>query len=282
MPKLVNSPPAYRKHRPSGQAVVTLNGRDFYLGPHGTKTSRNEYDRLIGEWLQSGRTLAFADRQAGDLSIVELAAAFWLHAKSYYVGPPGKPTREVHNYQRVLKPLKELYGRLAVAEFGPIKFKVVRDKLVESGLSRQTVNGHMIRLRNIFRWGVAHEMVPASVLDALRAVDGLRSGKTTARDTEPVKPVSDATVQQTLPHLPLVVSDMVRLQRLTGARPDEICMLRPCDLDRNSDVWTYRPMHHKNEHHGKDRLIFIGPKGQDILRPYLLRQLSAGDSKGAS
>jgi hypothetical protein len=34
----------YRKHRASGQAVVTLNGRDFYLGPHNTKASKLEYD----------------------------------------------------------------------------------------------------------------------------------------------------------------------------------------------------------------------------------------------
>lgn len=46
MPKLSNSVPKYRKHRASGQAVVTLDGRDFYLGPHNTKSSKLEYDRL--------------------------------------------------------------------------------------------------------------------------------------------------------------------------------------------------------------------------------------------
>ncbi len=37
MPILKNAVPKYRKHRATGQAVVTLNGRDFYLGPHGTQ-----------------------------------------------------------------------------------------------------------------------------------------------------------------------------------------------------------------------------------------------------
>ena len=32
MPKLVNVLPKYRRHRKSGQAVVTIHGRDFYLG----------------------------------------------------------------------------------------------------------------------------------------------------------------------------------------------------------------------------------------------------------
>lgn len=47
--------PSYRLHRPSGQAVVTLNGRDCYLGRHGTPESRLEYDRLVCEWLAVGR-----------------------------------------------------------------------------------------------------------------------------------------------------------------------------------------------------------------------------------
>ena len=55
MPRLVRQVPRYCKHRASGQAVVTLSGQDFYLGPYGTKASKLEYDRLIAEWLASGR-----------------------------------------------------------------------------------------------------------------------------------------------------------------------------------------------------------------------------------
>ena len=56
-----NSIPKYRKHRGSGQAIVTIAGRDHYLGPHGTKASRIEYDRLIMEWLASGRPASVAE-----------------------------------------------------------------------------------------------------------------------------------------------------------------------------------------------------------------------------
>ena len=50
--------PKYRLHKPSGLAVVRLSGRDLYLGKHGTSESRNEYQRLISEWLSaSGRDL---------------------------------------------------------------------------------------------------------------------------------------------------------------------------------------------------------------------------------
>jgi hypothetical protein len=35
--------PKYRKHRSTGQAVVSISGRDFYLGPRGTKVSPPRY-----------------------------------------------------------------------------------------------------------------------------------------------------------------------------------------------------------------------------------------------
>jgi hypothetical protein len=41
--------PTYRKHRASGQAIVTLSGRDHYHGPWQSRASKLEYDRLIAE-----------------------------------------------------------------------------------------------------------------------------------------------------------------------------------------------------------------------------------------
>jgi hypothetical protein len=79
VPKLVHSTPKYCKHRSSGQTVVTINGRDVYLGPHGTATSRREYDRVIAEWLANGRRSAFDG--AADLFVVELIASCWRHAQ---------------------------------------------------------------------------------------------------------------------------------------------------------------------------------------------------------
>jgi hypothetical protein len=36
MPKLKTKTPSYRLHKGSGQAVVTLSGKDIYLGVHGS------------------------------------------------------------------------------------------------------------------------------------------------------------------------------------------------------------------------------------------------------
>ena len=167
--------------------------------------------------------------------------------------------------------LRTTYGKLRVADFGPRKLKALQSKMVNQGLSRPYINATTNRIKRLFKWGVAEELVPATVLQSLRAVDGLRKGHTEARETAPIGPVDDEVVNATLPHMPIVVADMVRLQRLTGCRPGEICKVRPMDLDTSGDVWIYRPPTHKNEHRGHARSIAIGPKAQDILRPYLLR-----------
>jgi hypothetical protein len=79
---------SYRRHKPSGQAVVTLSGRDIYLGKWGTKASRTEYDQPISEWLVSGRCLPRGDLE---VSVAELALAYWRYAKDYY-RKDGRPT----------------------------------------------------------------------------------------------------------------------------------------------------------------------------------------------
>ena len=60
MPARAPRTPSYRHHRPSGQAVVTLGGRDVYLGKFASPESRAEYDRLVAEWLASGRVRKIA------------------------------------------------------------------------------------------------------------------------------------------------------------------------------------------------------------------------------
>jgi len=68
---------------------------------------------------------------------------------------------------------------------------------------------------------------------------------------------------------------MIELQRLTGMRPGEVLSMRVCDLDMSGVVWTYTPAEHKTEHHGHGRAVFIGPRAQTILRPFLRPELTA-------
>lgn len=50
MLRLSKSVPGYSKHKASGLSSVELNGAHIYLGPHGTRTSKQTYDHIIAEW----------------------------------------------------------------------------------------------------------------------------------------------------------------------------------------------------------------------------------------
>ena len=78
--------PSYRLHKASGSAVVTLHGHDHYLGRYGTEASKSEYRRLIAEWLANDcvPSPTPGDDQATGISVNEVLAGFYLHAKGYY------------------------------------------------------------------------------------------------------------------------------------------------------------------------------------------------------
>ncbi len=273
--------PSYRKHKQSGQAVVTLTDpsgarRDVLLGKHGTAASRQEYARVIAEWEAAGRRLPAQDAQAPDLSVNELALAFMSHAKEHYRRPDGTHTTEVAEYRLALRPVVHLYGNTQAAAFGPLALKAVRDLMVQgwkhpkhgeqANLSRGVVNQRIGRIRRVWKWGVENELLPAAVLPGLQAVRGLQRGRTPARETEPVKPVAEAVVEETMPHLARHVAGLVRLLRLTGMRCGEACVMRACDIDMSGAVWLYRPAVHKTAHHGHGRTIAIGPKAQAVVK----------------
>jgi integrase len=149
--------------------------------------------------------------------------------------------------------------------------------------SRSYTNSQVNRIRRIFRWAAEEELLPGSIHQDLKAVAGLQAGRTEARETKKIKPVAAEVVESTLPHLPNTIQVMTRFQLLTGARPTEVCTIRPLDIDmRNPSCWVYRPGsdqgphgQHKTAHHGHDRLILIGPQAQEVLRPYLGTKLNA-------
>ena len=102
-------------------------------------------------------------------------------------------------------------------------------EFVTRGLGRHEVNRRNSLIRKIFKWGVATEIVEPSFLHGLQALDGLRRGRMTAPDTGPVRPVRSFSDRCNLPYIAPAVGVMVRLQELTGMRPNEVVQMPGCD-----------------------------------------------------
>jgi integrase len=68
---------------------------------------------------------------------------------------------------------------------------------------------------------------------------------------------------------------MVQLQLLCGARPQEVLLMRPCEVTQSEDVWRYLPSRHKTEHLDRSKVIMLGPRAQDLLKPWLARDPDA-------
>ena len=271
--------PSYRLHKQSGQAIVTLRDpltgqrKDVLLGPHGTPQSRSEYARVIQEWEQADRRLLEWEQQS-DVTVNEALLQYVRHVESYY-RKNNKPTQQQHRIKRALRPVRDLYGHSLLRDFGPKALKAVRETFVRDGLVRRYVNHLVGCVKQWIKRCVAEELAPSSSYHALQTVVGLKKGRCEAKEGKMVHPVAWSTVKRTLPYLNRQVRAMVLLQWWTGARSEEVCMIRPCDIDTRGEVWLYFPQTHKTEHHGHHRIIYLGRRGQSVLRPFLQRKSTA-------
>jgi len=76
-------PPSYRLHKASGQAVVTIDRKDRYLGVHGTPESRLRYERLISAWMQGEPVPAREPESSNDITVAEGCVQYLRWAEGY-------------------------------------------------------------------------------------------------------------------------------------------------------------------------------------------------------
>ncbi|VTT98771.1 catalytic phage domain protein : Integrase, catalytic core, phage domain protein OS=Rhodopirellula sallentina SM41 GN=RSSM_06627 PE=4 SV=1: Phage_integrase [Gemmataceae bacterium] len=271
-----NSAPSYVLHQQSGRGrlgwtdSLGIRHQKLLPGPFGSTESLAAKARLELE-LATSPVPAQVDPKT--LTVAEVLIAYLDFAEQHYRDPQGQPTDEVRHLKATIRYVRELYGDALATEFGPLALKAVRQKFVEQEWCRKTVNARVERIRRIFKWAVAEELIPPSVYQALAAVSGLQRGRTPARESEPVGPVDDAVVDATIAHLNRHVRGLVEFQRLTGCRPGEACRLRRCDIDMSGSVWLYKPASHKTAWKGKSRTVAIGPKAQELLREFFTPEI---------
>lgn len=264
--------PKFRVHKATQQAYVELSGRRFYLGHYESPEAKQKYHVMLAEWLAAGRQLRVDPEQ---ITVKELIARYWLYAEQYYRNADGSLSTEVENIRLALRPVKELYGLTKGIDFGPLALRAVRQKMIESKLCRANINKQVGRIKRVFKWAASEELIPGNVHYSLQSLVGLRRGRSDARESDPVRPVPDEHISAIRPFLGRQVWAMIQLQLQTAARPGEIAIIRPCDVDVSGKIWIFVPRDHKTAHLGYERKIYLGPRAQAVLQPFLARRTDA-------
>ena len=232
--------PRLRRWKARGLAYCNFKGRRYYFGKWGEPETERRF-------------LAFVQKITAPASV--------------------SPT--VRSDDPTLAEVVLSFADLPIRLLGPRRLLEARDAMEASGrFSRSYINTLISCFRGVIRYGVEAELVRPDVLVALQAVAPLKRGRSSAREVEPIRPVTAETVEATLAELSGVVGDMVRIQRLTGMRPGEVCQMRAGDLvddDHGGLVYVLRS--DKTDWRraaGNKRRIPIGPRAQAILCSYLL------------
>lgn len=152
--------PGYRKQKRQGRpasAFVEVKGVRRHLGRYGTPESYQRYAAFIAEWESSGHLPL---TNTADLRVVELVDHYWSFAELHYRKANGTPTSELDLIKRAAAILLELYGDLPAKDFSPRKLVAVRTTMVNKGWCRKVANGMTGRVKRIFKWATADELIP--------------------------------------------------------------------------------------------------------------------------
>lgn len=267
MPRKAQFPPKLHTHR--GRARVKWQGRWHDCGKAGTDAADRKYRRMLLVW-RDDPTAPVRDTEG--LSVAGLCAAYQA-AQSY---PPGERLQ----ITRAIELLLDLHLDTPCKDFGPLALGAwqrelagrtkphrlvgAQQQLVPAPLYTRSYISKLIRIvRMIFKWGVATERITAEQHAALMSVPGLRAGQ--GKPPRRKRIVGDGDFERTVAALPGAARRLVRVLRLTGARPSELFRLKALDLDRSGDVWVFTPGQHKTSEAGRERPIGFGPRAQAAL-----------------
>ena len=259
--------PSIRIHKPTKQYIVNHQGKRHYLGPWSPLDKKPPQSVQVAFASLLGRLLSISEEipQKPDfwqrsMTISELVQRFMVSVQE------DRP-HDIVRWKSYLRALLELYADWPVKSFGPSRMLKVQDRMIAQGHSRTGTNHNIGKIRQLFSWGVAREYVEPEMLLALKTIPPVKFGR--AHETSARGMVEDSIVDETIPHLPPQLQSMVQIQRITGMRPGEVCSMTTGQIDRSRQVWWFRPVHHKTLHRGKERMIPLGPKAQELLAPWL-------------
>lgn len=213
-----------------------------------------------------------------DGKLSTLAQIYNQHNIDYYL----PPSREAYNISLAIMPLAEKYPDLQADEFTSLHLKEFLKFVVESDKydwCRKLINERIRCIKRMFKWAASEMLISVHTFTALSTIEGLRKGRTIARESKKVLPANIELVNAVIDVVAPVIGDMIQIQILTAMRSGELCKMRPCNIDRSEEIWIYQPQavdptkqyNHKKDYLGYQKIITIGPKAKLLLAKYMFR-----------
>lgn len=187
----------------------------------------------------------------------------------------GARTAELSAIRTTAAAAATVLGRRAPLDVEPTRWELVQRQLAESGKTQQTVAKYLKQVQKMYGWAAYQGWVRESIAQRLALLPGLPQDA--FRATEPIQPVADESVRAVAQAGPAQRRTrwMIRIQRLIGCRPGELCRMRWDEISRHpgsdgnrSRRWHWRPGKHKTKHRGKTKLYVIGPRAQQLLEQW--------------
>lgn len=255
--------------------IVPKTRKRIYFGPHGKHDTERKYDAWCSRLLADGAPPPTASPHC--LSVQELARLYIQWAERHYV-EDGKPTKTFKLQEAAAYLIADLFADKLGKDVGPSWVETIQGYLLATPSERTGkprvrtgINDCVNRCRQVFRWWARREYIAPEKYAGLRAVESLKQGRDGVEESDPVEPVDQKHVNAVLPFMPPPLRAMVEVQRLSGMRPQDVCGLRPCDIDRSGDIWIYTPPKHKTAHRGHVLVKAIPRAAQALLQPFLDR-----------
>ena len=209
-----------------------------------------------------------AERQAAGgagapvFTVNDLCGRWIAHASEYYA-----ESREAVTMSCGMRLFRKMFGNRPAESMTHPDMIRYRDALVAEGYVRTTVNKYVGFVKRMATWATDERLMSPQLKAELTAMSPLKPHRSKAREGEQIRAVPAADIEATCKWLAPSLADMVRVHRLCGARPDEICQLNWQGVEQCGKVLVFRPRH-KNEWRNKPRVVVFGPKAQAILEKY--------------
>jgi integrase len=251
------------------------------------EVTKKHAEARLDDWIENEwRKKAYVRDPAGNAAtytVTNLADAYEEEAKQIYL-KNGKTTSHVYQVVLAMEALRDHYGTRPADSMGAPEIAHIRDEMIWSedqrgekiALTRKTINGRLVIIKQAFAWARERGKVSQQTLGDVMIVKPLAFGRSKAKESRTVRPVSDAIVDTTIEQCTSVLKTMIEVQLFTGMRPGEVVAMKPCFIDRGEDVWVYRvPDEVYKLAHREDaprREVYLGPKAQAKLAKFLLNR----------